>query len=256
MPNTTTISANEEETCQDHINWILNVYYDEGMPEGLDAGDIYKKHDLVSEWIKWCSRKYPGTSSSQDWADKVLEAGEHVDIRVLIRGQPIAGYAILQFLEVCCAVDKALCGTDAEAFAAVKLWHMPEEMSAYKYLLSSDMRQWWTKELVELNNEIESPSPNLVSLSWKIMDLSRCLARFDVVLDSGGTGIATQIWTTMEEDNMSAPPAGTEEAIFERVQGLRDSLDILRKALKRRKQEDTALDVPPTSGHRYAESTS
>lgn len=54
---------------------------------------------------------------------------------------------------------------------------------------------------------------------------------------------------------MSAPPAGTEKAMFGRVEGLKDSLDILCKALERRKQGDTALDVPPTSDHIYTGST-
>lgn len=254
MPDTTTTSSNEEDFGRHPcLDWIRSAY-DEELMEGIDVGDAFKRHDLVGKWYKWCDRKYPD-ASLQDWAGKVVEAGEHVDIRALIRGQPIAGYAILQFLEACYAVDKALCGTDAEAFAEVRLWHMPEEMSAYNYLLSGDMMQWWVKELAELKNEIESPSSNLISLSWKIMDLGRCLTRLEAVLESG-SGIATNIWTTMGEDNGSAPPAGTFEAICDRVQGLKDSLGILRKALERRKQRDATSDVPPTtSSHGYVEST-
>lgn len=247
MPDTT--SSNEGDLghpCLDRIRYS----YDEEFMEGMDVGDVLKRHDLVSKWYKWCDRQYPD-ASLQDWAGKVDEAGEHVDIRVLIRGQPIAGYAILRFLEACYAVDKALCGTDAEAFAEVRLWHMPEEMSAYKYLLSGDMIQWWVKELAELENEIESPSSNLISLSWKIMDLGRCITRLEVVVESS-SGIGTNI-----EENGSVPPAGTYGAIFDREQGLKDSLGILRKALERRKQRDATADVQPpaTSSHGYVESS-
>ncbi|KFZ19759.1 hypothetical protein V502_03480 [Pseudogymnoascus sp. VKM F-4520 (FW-2644)] len=253
MPDTTTTSSNEADFDHSGLDWIITAY-DEEFTEGMEGGDAFKRHDLVSKWYKWCDRQYPD-ASSQDWAGKVDEAGEHVDIRVLIRGQPIAGYSILRFLEACYAVDKALCGTDAEAFAEVRSWHMPEEMSAYNYLLSGDMIQWWVKELAELENEIESSSSNLISLTWKIMDLGRCLTRLEAVVESG-SGIGTNIWTTMEEENGSVPPAGTFGAIFDREQGLKDSLGILRKALERRKQRDATSDVPPTtSSHGYVEST-
>lgn len=253
MPDTTTTSSNEEYFDHSGLDWIRSAY-DEEFMGGMDVGNAFNRHGLVSKLSNRRGRQYP-YASSQGWAGKVDEAGEHVDIRVLIREQPIAGYAILRFLEACYAVDKALCGTNAEAFAKVRLWHMPEHMSAYNYLLSRDMMQWWIKELAELENEIESPSSNLISLSWKIMDLGRCLTRLEAVAESG-SGIGTSIWTTMEEGNGSVPPASTFRAIFDRVQGLKDSLGILRKALERRKQRVATSDVPPTtSSHGYVESS-
>ncbi|KAF4624766.1 hypothetical protein G7Y89_g13403 [Cudoniella acicularis] len=119
------------------------------MLEGMDAADAWRRHDLVTQWYEWCDHQYPGTKLL-DWSDIALAAGEDVDIRLLIRGHSLAGYAILLFLEACYAVDKALCGTDAEALAKVKMWHMPQEMRVYKYLLSEKMMWWWANELAEL----------------------------------------------------------------------------------------------------------
>ena len=262
MPNTITFRSDEEDSVPDRhnlmgsktseINGIMS-WYKEDMLEGMGAADAWRRHDLIAQWYEWCDCKYPGTKL-HDWPDIASAAGEDVDIRLLIRGYSLAGYAILLFLEACYAVDKALCGTDMEALAKVKLWHMPQEMRAYKYLLSEEMIRWWETELAELENEIKSPFSNRVSLSWRIRDLSASLARLEVVMEYGD-GIGTNIWTTMGEESGSEPPAGVDHAIYNRVERLKTSVEILRKALERSEQGDAASDILPPASHRSVESS-
>ena len=258
-PNTNTIRSGEKESVPDDDQLIgsktysmdgIKFVYGEGMLEGMEAIDAYRRHDLVAQWYEWCDLKYPGTMVL-DWPDMASAAGEDVDIRLLIRGYPVAGYAILLFLEACYAVDKALCGTDLEALAEVKVWHMPKEMKAYKYLLSEEMKLWWATELGELENEIKSSFSNRVSLSWRITDLTKCLAKLEDVMECG-EGIGTNIWTTMGEENGSGPPAGVDDAIYERVGKLKTSVEILCKALERSEQ-DLSSAVLPSASHRKVE---
>jgi len=186
------------------------------------------------------------------WPHIALAAGEDVDIRLLTRGYPVVDYAILLFLQACYAVDEALYGTDVEALAKVKKWHMPQEMKAYKYLLSNEMILWWATELGELENEIKSPFSNRVSLSWRIADLRNALTRIGVVMECGG-GIGTNIWTTMELETGSEPPAGLNSAICDRANRLFSSVKILCKAFERNEQEEVTTDILLSSSNRSVE---
>jgi hypothetical protein len=258
MANTTTRRSNEENhvpdphaveiaSGKDEIEHIAR-HYNEDMVEVLDAGNVKRRHDLVDQWYDWCNReyRYPGINA-MDWEDMARAAGDDVDIRLLIRGHSYAGYSLLLFLEACYAVDKALCGTDMEAFEKVKVWHMPQEIKAYKYLMSDEMRHWWILELEELEKETRSSSSSRVSLSYRIGELEKCLARLETVLQSG-EGIWTDIWTTMEELSGTVPPVGLDDAIGDRVTNLRTSVEILRKALQRSEQEDVTLSrIAPVS---------
>jgi len=265
IPSENTFCSDEEETIPtipskrtlegsktDAIEGI-KVSYNEDFLEGMDAADALSRHDLVAQWYEWCDYKYPGTKI-RDWPDIALAAGADVDIRLLTRGYPVAGYAILLFLEACYAVDKALCGTDIEALAKVKRWHIPQEMKAYKYLLSDEMMLWWATELGELENEIKSPFSNRVSLSWRIEDLRNALARMEVVIECG-EGIVANIWNTMELETGSEPPAGLDRAICNRANRLLSSVKILRKAFERSEQGDVASDILPSSGNRSVEAS-
>ena len=258
MQNSNTLRS-DEETVPDEANLLgsktneinrIRQWYKENMLEGMDAADAQRRLDLVTQWYEWCDRKYPSTRR-QDWPDVASAAGEDVDIRLLMRGHSIAGYAILLFLEACYAVDKALCGTDIEALAKVKVWHMPQEMRAYKYLLSEEMAQWWAIELGELENEIKSPISNRVLLSLRIAELNRCVARLQVVLREG-EGIETNIWTTMEE-NETLPPADLSDAIHNRFDNLNSSVEILNAALKQSKQGNASSDILSATNHTSVE---
>lgn len=244
IPNMNTFHSTEIGPKIDKLDGIKS-WYEELDLDATDGPDAWRRHDLVYEWYEWCDNEYPGTTQSRDWEDIATAAGKDVDIRLLIRGHSIAGYSILLFLEACYAVDKALCGTDIEALAKVKMWHMPQEMRAYSYLLSTEMILWWATELAELENEIKSTFSSRVSVSWRVKDLSRCLAKFDVVMEGRG-GIGTNIWTTMEETVTGiGPPVGVDDAIYDRVERLRSSVKILRKILERSEQGDVALNTLP-----------
>jgi hypothetical protein len=247
MPNTIDVRSDEEDAFEESG---IVAYYEE-IPEGLDSGDIRRRHNLVTQWYKWCDRNYPGTKSN-DWADMASAAGKDVDIRLLLRGHSIPGYAILLFLEACYAVDKALCGTDMDALSKVKMWHIPHEMGAYSYLLSEEMILWWQTELAELEKEIKSPFSNRVSLSWRVKDLRRCLAKLEAVMDCGDS-IETCIWTTMGELNQTEPPAGLDHAIYNRVEQLSSSVEILCKALEKSEQGDIASNTLPIANHNSVE---
>jgi hypothetical protein len=253
------IKRNTMDSCPDadrdfEICNLLSAY-DEDLVEGVHADAVRERHNLVVASYEWCDRKYPGTGSRDwdAWADMASAAAKDVDIRLLIRGHSRAGYAILLFLEACYAVDKALCARDSEALAKVKMWHMPQEMRAYSYLLSNEMIQWWETELAELENEIKSPLSNRISLSWRIMDLNKCLAKLEAAMEIGD-GIEGNIWTTMGEINQTVPPAGVGEAIYGRADRLRSSIKILRKTLKRSEKGDFASDTNPLASHTSVES--
>ncbi|RDW57684.1 hypothetical protein BP5796_12485 [Coleophoma crateriformis] len=231
----------------DHIT----AWYREDDCQGMEAADARRRHDMVAEWYKWCDCEYPGTEY-RNWKHLVSAAGEDVDIRLLTMAHPFAAYAILLFLEACYAIDKALCGMDMEALAMVKKWHAPQEMKAYKYLLSEEMRLWWATELCELENEIKSPFSNRVSLSWRINDLRSCLARLEGVIDYG-EGIGTNIWTTMAEEN-AEPPAGVDDAVYDRYNRLKTSVEILCAALERTNQGVVGSDMLPSNEHKIMES--
>ncbi|TEY30506.1 hypothetical protein BOTCAL_0859g00030 [Botryotinia calthae] len=239
VPITNTLRPDEEYSVPDGDDLVgsktselngISSWYNLGTDESMEVADDSRRYEMVAQWYKWCDHKYPGTKL-QDWPGIASAAGEDVDIRVLTRGHSLAGYAVLIFLEACYDVDKALCGTDLEALANVKVWHMPHEMKAYKYLLSHEMKLWWERELGELENEINSPFPRRVYLSLRIRDLQKCLVTLEHVMDCG-EGIGTNIWTSMEEV-CSDPPAGLSDAIYDRVETLKISIEILCKALER-----------------------
>jgi len=57
----------------------------------------------------------------------------------------------------------------------------------------------------------------------------------------------------MGENNGSEPPAGVDDAIYDRVDRLKISVGILRKALERSEQGDVASDILHPAGHRAVE---
>ena len=234
------------------VTWIRN-YYNEDF-DGMDVADVVRRHDLVAEWDEWCERKYPGTKG-RDWSALVTAAGIDVDIRLLTKGQTIAGYAILRFLEACYSVDKALCGTDTEALAQVRLWHIPQEMSAYRYLLSEEMMLWWASELAALETQINSSFSSRVSSSWRGRDLIASLELMEGTIEFGDSVIGTAIWTTMGESDsfgLDIPP-GLVVAIYGRAERLRTSVQILDTALKRTAQRDAVSTAPATIGQNLLE---
>lgn len=259
VPITNTLRPDEEYSVPDGDELIgsktfelngISSWYNLGLGGSMEGADDTRRYELVAQWYKWCDHKYPATKL-RDWPGIASAAGKDVDIRLLTRGYPIAGFAVLIFLEACYDVDKVLCGTDLEALAHVKVWHMPHEMKAYKYLLSHEMKLWWERELAELENEINSPFPKRVYLSLRIRDLQKCLITLEHVMDCG-EGMGTNIWTTMEEE-FSDPPAGLSDAIYDRVEILKISIEILRKALERSEQRDVAPDIFPSANHRSVE---
>ncbi|PMD41736.1 hypothetical protein L207DRAFT_633063 [Hyaloscypha variabilis F] len=241
--------ANSTASNPSEIQFLEDYYFDEDLESIEDLGGVWRRHEVVTQWDEWCNLKYPGTKENY-WKEIASAAGEDVDIRLLIKGHPVPGYAIMLFLEACYAVDKVLCGMDMEAFAKVKEWHVPQEMKAYKYLLSDEMKKWWAARLAELESEIKSPFSSRVSLSWRIADLSRCVATLEVVMDLK-QGIGTNIWTAMGETNGSIPPGGLHEAIYGRVSNLTTSVEILRKSLERIEQRDSESN--PFAGHKSVE---
>ncbi|KAM3084508.1 hypothetical protein ACMFMG_001388 [Clarireedia jacksonii] len=257
MPDTTASRSGEgdsvidEENLIDSAAWkISNIifYYEEDMIEGQEAASASRRHNLVAQWYKWCDLEYPGTGL-HDWDNTATAAGEDVDIRLLTRGCPIAGYAILLFHEACYAVDRAFCSTDMEALAKVTAWHMPQEIRACKYLMSQDMILWWTSELADLENEVMDPFSRQVPLSNRIEELQKCLARLEAVMELG-EGIGTNIWTTMGEQ-FSKTPDGLGNAIDDRVERLETSVV---KLLQQRKQDDVASKTSLPTNYKLLES--
>lgn len=159
---------------------------------------------------------------------------------------PIPAYSILLFLEACYEVDKAICGLDTLALASIKQWHLPQEMTAYKYLLSDEMVLWWKSELCELEKEIHFRVSNRVSVSLRVRGITNALAKLDRVMDCGngpGDTIGTRIWTYSAEQCFELP-SGLSVSIFGRKELLEDTVKVLRKALKRSQlREDHAMPV-------------
>ena len=149
MSDTSTLSSDEDGSVPDRANstasnpseiqFLEDYYFDEDLESIEDLGGAWRRHEVVTQWDEWCNLKYPGTKENH-WKEIASAAGEDVDIRLLIKGHPVPGHAIMLFLEACYAVDKVLCGMDVETFAKVKEWHVPQEMKAYKYLLSDEMK--------------------------------------------------------------------------------------------------------------------
>ncbi|KAL2068515.1 hypothetical protein VTL71DRAFT_14852 [Oculimacula yallundae] len=239
------------EKWLDEIQSIIRCF--EEMPDGVDDSEATRRHGLVVQWYDWCDLKYPGTVTLQDWEDMAAADGEDVDIRLLIRAHLISGYAILLFLEACYAVDRALCGTDVEAVAMVKMWHMPHDMRAYKYILSEERVQWWVRELAEIENEIKSPKSNRISLFWRVTDLRRCLAKLEAAVHCGDN-IKTYIWTWMSQACGRAPPSGLEDGIDIRVEQLFFSVKCLSRTLQQRDQGAFTQQVVPSPSQSSVES--
>ncbi|KAE9370926.1 hypothetical protein N431DRAFT_379714, partial [Stipitochalara longipes BDJ] len=209
----------------------------------MEQISVYERSGQIREWRDWYIEKYPHTPPQR----LAAEHGEDVDIRVLFMAYPTAAYSILLFLEACYEVDKAICGLDTIAFATIKQWHLPQDMSAYHYLLSDEMVLWWKRELCELNDEIYSRASNRVSISLRVRGLTHALAKLDRVVDCGtgiGDTIGTRIWTYSDESDYDDIPSGLPEAIYGRKELLEDSIKILRKGLKKSEpREDNAKPV-------------
>ncbi|PQE22395.1 hypothetical protein CJF32_00009348 [Rutstroemia sp. NJR-2017a WRK4] len=255
MPDTTTSPLDEK----DFVETIkFKAYTRDSISSYFDGLEIYgpeanasRRHDLVAQWYDWCDLNYPGTKPG-DWTKMANAAKEDVDIRLLVRAHAIPGYAILLFLEACYAVDRALCGTDTEALAKVQAWHMPQEMRAYKYILSKDMKFWWISELTQLEKEIRDPFSSRISVSLRIEELQRFISRQDVI--QLGDVTWASIWNTSSDDEVLEPPVGLEDAIDERVGILKTSVEILSKALQKSKQgEDVPSNTALPTNHKSSE---
>ncbi|PQE17123.1 hypothetical protein CJF30_00003849 [Rutstroemia sp. NJR-2017a BBW] len=250
MSDTTTSRLDEEDFFPAILD-DMQAHYHELDIEGPEAINAWRRHDLVAQWYDWCDLNYPGMKLG-DWTKMATAAKEDVDIRLLVRAHAIPGYAILLFLEACYAVDRALCGTDTEALAKVQAWHMPQEMRAYKYILSKDMTFWWISELTQLEKEIRDPFSSRISVSLRIEELQRCISRLDVIWL--GDGIRANIWTMNSEYEDPEPPVGLEDAIDERVGILKTSVEILSKALQKSKQgEDVPSNTAFPTNHKSSE---
>jgi hypothetical protein len=150
--------AESNLNLREMLTWVANCYSEREL-DGAEKTSFWDRYDQISEWREWYIGKYPHTAPER----LAEEHGKIVDIRVLFMAYPIPAYSILLFLEACYEVDKAICGLDTIALASIKRWHLPQDMTAYKYLLSDEMVLWWKAELCELNNEIHSRASNRVS---------------------------------------------------------------------------------------------
>ncbi|KUJ13989.1 uncharacterized protein LY89DRAFT_736992 [Mollisia scopiformis] len=68
-----------------------------------------------------------------------------------------------------------------------------------------------------------------------------------------GDGIGTNIWTTMGKESGLEPLAGVDNTIYNRVERLKTSVEILRKALERSEQGNVTSDILPPGSHRVVE---
>jgi hypothetical protein len=239
--------AESELNLTEMLRYIGDVYW-EREDNDMEQSSVWERYDQINEWREWYIRKYPHTTPES----LVKEHGKNVDIRVLFMAHQIPAYSILLFLEACYEVDKAICGPDTVALASIKRWHMPQDMTAYQYLLSDEMVLWWKSELCELNNEIYSRVSNQVSVSLRVRGIFNALAKLDRVVDRGGDlggTIGTRIWTHGGEAGVELP-SRLAEAIYGRQELLVDSLKILGKALDRSEpREDNVMAVVrPSSG--------
>jgi hypothetical protein len=223
------------------LTYIADIY-SEREDNGVKQTSVWERYDQINEWREWYIGKYPYTTPES----LVEKHGKNVDIRVLFMAYQIPAYSILLFLEACYEVDKAICGLDTIALASIKRWHLPQDMTAYKYLLSDEMVLWWKSELCELNNEIHSRASNRVSVSLRVRGISNALAKLDSVIDGGdgiGNTIGTRIWTYSGEQDFELP-SGLFEGIYGRQELLEDSLKILREELDRSEpREDNVMPV-------------
>lgn len=148
-----------------------------------------------------------------------------------------SGYSILLFLEVCYEVDRALCGVDTDALAAVQKWHQPADMTAFKYILSSEMFSWWKTEFCELGNEIQSQNSNWVSVRMRHRDIGMALSNMRVVMEGRydgvdgvdefeGDDIASRIWGPSYYERLELP-RGLSPAIFNRFGLLQSSWKVM-----------------------------
>jgi len=86
----------------------------------------------------------------------VQQHGKSVDLRIFFFAYPTSTYSILLLLEACHEVDKAIYGLGTIILDSIKLWHLPQDMTTYNYLLSEDLVFWLKRELWELSDEIHS----------------------------------------------------------------------------------------------------
>jgi hypothetical protein len=246
-------SASSEYNAESNLNLTemlrhIADIYSEREDNSMDQSSVWERYDQINEWREWYIGKYPHTTPES----LVEKHGKNVDIRVLFMAHQIPAYSILLFLEACYEVDKAICGLDTIALASIKRWHLPQDMTAYQYLLSDEMVLWWKSELCELNNEIHSRASNRVSVSLRVRGISNALAKLDRVIDGGdgiGDTIGTRIWTYAGEGDFELP-SGLSEGIYGRQELLEDSLKILREGLDRGEpREDNVMTVVrPSSG--------
>ncbi|KAN0105977.1 hypothetical protein V8E51_008853 [Hyaloscypha variabilis] len=221
----------------EHMLALIADYYPERENDDMQQTSVYERYDQFKEWRDWYIEKYPHTPPKS----LVQKDGKDVDIRVLFMAYPTLTYSILLVLEACFEVDKAICGLDTVAFSTVKQWHMPEDMTAYNYLLSDELVLWWKRELCELNNEIDSGTSNGVSVYLRFRGICNAFAKLDHVIDCGrgpGDTIGTRIWTYASESAYDDLPSGLWESIWDRKVLLEDSIKIMSKGLKQNKPRE------------------
>jgi hypothetical protein len=230
---------NDAESKRDFEHMLRRIAetYPEREDDDMEETSVYERYDQFKEWRDWYIQKYSHTPPES----LVQKDGKDVDIRVLFMAYPTLTYSILLVLEACFEVDKAICGLDTVAFSTVKQWHMPEDMTAYNYLLSDELVLWWKRELCELNNEIDSRTSNGVSVYLRFRGICNAFAKLDNVIDCG-TGldntIGTRIWTYASEVAYDDLPSRLWESIRGRKILLEDSIKIMSKGLKQNKPRE------------------
>jgi hypothetical protein len=209
------------------------------------SGDLYfRREDQFTEWREWYIENFPNTNPEL----KVKQAGDDVDFRALMMAFPAPTYALLCFLESCMEVDKAICGLDEDALASVKQWYPPQEMRAYKYIMSDKLLSWWKKELCELNDEINSSLTNLISVEIRVRDIVRETTRPTCIVEPNSNQsffIEERFCGQLDERDVDYP-TGLMDCIYARKNLLEYSTEILSASLERRKRREEDAVLAPT----------
>src|ERR1700712_3720661 len=67
------------------LSYIASSYQDDEDGQNLDAAaDTWRRQKMIAKWHQWCDHKYPN-SNWKDWQSMAEEAGDDVDIRLLMK---------------------------------------------------------------------------------------------------------------------------------------------------------------------------
>lgn len=194
------------------LDKIREHYRNDDASDGLQWAMSKELERQVSSWHDWFTKNY-----LQEWPARILNGK---DFRIFFLIFPIAGAHVLRVVEACYGIDMALCGTSRGAMEKAAKW---KDMDKFDYLKWGDLIAWWEVELVQLQQDIYSETPNRLLNSLRVTKIETAASGMLGVLPTFHENVCNYTNHSFQTTEFNL----LQKAVFNRERLLTDSLKYL-----------------------------